>query len=140
VEGDRPVNERVVPIATQELIAVLPQFGPLNASTKALLVVKLLPPAARSLIRMSTAVQPAGVVNVYQTSYFVPVQEPLIPELVARYKVPDVATHVVFGVIEMGAKQSSDCCANENFEPIVKISSSMPVRAVVIGDMVSQGF
>lgn len=89
---------------------------------------------------MSTAVQPAGVVNVYHTSYFVPAQEPVMAELVALYKVPVEATQVLFGVIEMGAEQSSDCCAKENVEPIKKNNSSMPVRAVVIGDMVFQGF
>ena len=140
MDGVNPVKERVVPIATHELIEVVPQSGPLKASIKALLVVKLLPPAGTSLIRMSTAVQPAGVVNVYHTSYFVPAQEPVMAELVALNKVPVDAIQVLFGVIEMGAEQSSDCCANEDFEPIIKKNSSMPVRAVVIGDMVFQGF
>lgn len=89
---------------------------------------------------MSTAVQPAGVVNVYHTSYFVPEQAPVMAELVALYNVPVVFTQLLFGVMEMGAEQSSDCWADENFEPIIKSNSKMPVRAVVVGDMVSQGF
>jgi hypothetical protein len=129
-------------MATHELIEVVLQLGPLNASIKALAVVKLLPPAAISVMTISTAVQPAGVVKVYHRSYLVPVQAPVIPELVARYKVPDVVTHVVFGVSEAGAAQSSfDAgCANKNFEPIIDRKNRMPVRAAVIGDMVFQGF
>ena len=98
------------------------------------------PPAAISATSIFTEVQPEGVVNVYQTSYFVPAHEPAMPELVALYNVLDVVTQLLFGVSEMGAEQSSDCCANENFEPIIKRNNNMPVRAVVIGDMVFQGF
>jgi hypothetical protein len=130
----------VVPIAVHELIGVVPQLGPLNASINVLADVRLLPPAAISVTSIFTEVQPEGVVNVYQTSYFVPAHEPAMPELVALNNVLDVVTQLLFGVSEIGAEQSSDCCANENFEPIIKRNIKMPVRAVVIGDMVSQGF
>jgi hypothetical protein len=91
-----------------ELIEVVPQLGPLKASIKVLLVVKLLPPAAISAISIFTEVQPAGVVNVYHTSYLVLAHEPVIPELVALNRVPDVFIQVVAGVKRLGVKQSSD--------------------------------
>jgi hypothetical protein len=74
--------------------------------------VRLLPPAGISAISIFTEVQLAGVVNVYHTSYLVPVHEPAIPELVALYNVPDVLTQVVPGVRVVGVAQSSDCASN----------------------------
>lgn len=122
----------------QELIEVVPQLGPLKASIKVLLVVKLLPPAAISAISIFTEVQPAGVVNVYHTSYLVPAHEPAIPELVALNRVPDVVVQVALGVRRPGVKQSSDC-AKELFENRIKAINATVVRAE-IGDMVLQGF
>jgi hypothetical protein len=122
----------------QELIEVVPQFGPLKASIKVLLVVKLLPPAAISAISISTEVHPAGVVNVYHTSYLVPVHDPVIPELVALNRVPVVFTQVVPGVSDEGELQSSDC-ANKNFDIVIKQNVKMLVRAF-FSDMVLQGF
>ena len=139
VEAVKPVKVRVVPSDVQDPMVLVEQLAPLNASTKVLVPSILLPPAAISATSISTDVQPAGVVNVYHTSYLVPAHEPVIPELVARYKVPDVFTQVVPGVNEVGVAQSSDC-ANKNFEPKMNRKNNMPVRAVVIGDMVSQGF
>ena len=95
-------------MAVHELIDVVPQSGPLNASIKVLLAVRLLPPAATSAISIFTEVQLAGVVNVYHTSYLVPAHEPVIPELVALNKVPDVLTQVLPGVRVVGVAQSSD--------------------------------
>ena len=63
-----------------------------------------------------------------------------MPELVALYKVLDVVTQLVFGVSKKGAEQSSDCCANEGLKPKINRRIKMPVRAVVIGDMVFLGF
>ena len=122
----------------QELLEVVPQLGPSKASIKVLLVVKLLPPAAMSAISIFTEVQPAGVVNVYHTSYLVPAHEPAIPELVALNKVPEVFVQVVPGVRRLGVKQSSDW-ANVVFENKVKAINATVVR-VVVGDMVLQGF
>jgi len=80
-----------------------------------LAAVRLLPPAGISAISISTEVQLAGVVNVYHTSYLVPVHEPAIPELVALNKVLVVLTQVVPGVRVTGVAQSSDCvCASNN--------------------------
>jgi hypothetical protein len=129
----------VVPIAVHELIDVVPQLGPLNASINVLADVRLLPPAAISATSIFTEVQPEGVVNVYQTSYFVPAHEPAIPELVALYNVLDVVTQLLLGVSEMGAEQSSDCCANEIFENKITAINAVVVRAVS-GSMVFQGF
>ena len=126
-----------MPIAVHELIEVVPQLGPLKASIKVLPVVKLLPPAGISAISISTEVQPAGVVNVYHTSYLVPAHEPAIPELVALNKVPGVFTQLVPGVREVGVKQSSDC-ANEVLENKIKANNAAAV--LVIGSMVLQGF
>lgn len=122
----------------QELIEVVPQLGPLKASIKVLVVVKLLPPAAISAISIFTDVQPAGVVNVYHTSYLVPAHEPAMPELEALNSVPDVFVQVVPGVRRLGVKQSSDC-AKEVFENKIKAMNATVVR-VAIGDMVLQGF
>src|SRR6188474_1087561 len=99
----------------------------------------LLPPAGISAKLISTDVQPAGVVKVYHTSYLVPAQEPAIPELVALNKVPDVLTQVVLGVRDVGVAQLSNC-AKEIVDNKIKANTSAPVRAVVIGDMVFQGF
>ena len=99
----------------------------------------LLPPAGMSATSMLTDVQPAGVANVYQTSYLVPAQEPAIPELVALNKVPDVLTQVVLGVSDVGVAQLSNC-AKEIVDNKSKTNNSVPVRAVVVGDMVLQGF
>ena len=121
------------------LTEVVPQLGPLKTSIKVVVILKLLPPAAISSIRMSTELHPAGVVKVYHTSYLVPVQEPVIPELVALNRVPDVFAQVVAGVNDVGVAQSSDW-ANKILELRMNRKNSMPVRAVVIGDMVSQGF
>ena len=99
--------------------------------------VKLFPPALIGVTSILTELQPAGVVNVYQTSYLVPAHEPAIPELVALNKVPDVFTQLVFGVSDVGVEQSSDC-ADEIFENKIKAINAVVVR--VIGDMVLQGF
>ena len=82
--------------------------------------------------------QPAGVVNEYHTSYLVPAHDPVIPELVALNKVPDVFTQLVPGVRDDGVEQSSDC-ANEIFENKIKAINAVVVRAVS-GSMVFQGF
>lgn len=132
------MRESVVPIAVHELIEVVPQLGPLKASINVLLVVKLLPPAAISVISILTAVQPAGVVKIYQTSYMVPAHEPAIPELVARYSVPEVLAQVVPGVKVVGAEQSSDC-ANEMVENKIRVNKPKVVRAVD-DNMVFPGF
>lgn len=139
VEGAKPVNVNVVPMGVQVPTGVVEQFAPLNASINVLVASILLPPAAISATSISTDVQPAGVVNVYHTSYLVPAQEPVIPELVALNRVPDVFTQVVAGVNEVGVAQSSDW-ANKILELRMNRKNSMPVRAVVVGDMVSQGF
>ena len=100
----------------------------------------LLPPAATSAASMLTDVQPAGVAKVYQTSYLVPAQDPVIPELVALNKEACVVTQVVFGVRDVGVEQLSNC-AKEIVDNKIKANSTVPVRAVlVIGDMVLQGF
>jgi hypothetical protein len=122
----------------QELIEVVPQLGPLKASIKVLVVVKLLPPAAISAISILTEAQPAGVVNVYHTSYLIPAHEPVIAELVALNRVPDVFVQLVPGVRRLGVKQSSDW-ANETLENKIKAINATVVRAVV-GSMVFQGF
>ena len=124
----------VVPIGVHELIDEVPQLGPLNTSIKVLLAVRLFPPADIAAISISTEVHPAGVVNVYHTSYLVPVHDPVIPELVALYKVPVVFTQVVPGVSDEGELQSSDC-ANKIFDIVIKQSVKMLVRAFV-SDMV----
>jgi hypothetical protein len=111
-----------VPIAVHELIEVVPQLGPLKTSIKVLLVVKLLPPAGISAISILTELTFAGVVNIYQTSYFVPAHEPAIAELVALNKVPDVFTQPVPGVSVVGNEQSSDC-ANKLKETKIKKSN-----------------
>jgi len=100
--------------------------------------VRLLPPAAISAISIFTDVQLAGVVNVYHTSYLVPAHEPVIPELVALNKVPDVFTQVVPGVRVTGVAQSSDCCASNNL--VSKMNTNdRRVRAVACG-MALKGF
>jgi len=121
-------------------MVVVEQLAPLNASIKVLVPSILLPPAAISATSMLTDEQPAGVVNVYHTSYLVPAQDPAIPELVALNKVPDVFTQVVLGVRDVGVAQSSNC-AKEIVDNKIQMNTSVPVRAiVVIGDMVLQGF
>ena len=87
---------------------------------------------------MATDVHPAGVVNVYHTSYLVPAHDPAIPELVALNKVPVVFTQVVPGVSGEGELQSSDC-ANKNFDIVIKQIVKMLVRAFD-SDMVFLGF
>ena len=126
-----------MPIGVHELIDVVPQLGPLNASIYVLSEVRLLPPAGISAISMFTEVQLAGVVNVYHTSYLVPVHEPVIPELVALNKVPDVLTQVVPGVSVVGVAQSSDCASN-NLASKTK-ANDRTVRAVASG-MALKGF
>lgn len=128
----------MVPIAVHELIEVVPQLGPLNASIKVLVASMLLPPAAMSATFILTDVQPAGVVKVYHTSYLVPAQAPAIPELVALNNVPDTFVQVEFGVSEVGVLQSSDCAFNM-FDKIIKQIVKMLVRALV-SDMVFLGF
>ena len=135
----RPVKGRGAPNAVQEPMVVVEQLAPLNASIKVFVPSMLLPPAAISATSIETDVHPAGVANEYQTSYFVPAHEPAMPELVALNRVPDVFTQVVAGVNGVGVAQSSDW-ATKNFEPKMNRKNNMPVRAVVIGDMVSQGF
>jgi hypothetical protein len=93
--------------------------------------VRLLPPAGISFISISTEVQLAGVVNMYQTSYLVPVHEPVIPEFVALNSVLVVLTHVVLGVRVTGVAQSSDCvCASKNLANKTKANNNRTVRAV----------
>jgi len=100
----------------------------------------LLPPAATSATSILTDVQPAGVVNVYQTSYLIPAHDPAIPELVALNKEACVVMQVVFGVRDVGDAQSSNC-AKEVADNKIKANSTVPVRAaLVIGDMVLLGF
>jgi hypothetical protein len=113
----------------QELIEVVPQLGPSNASMNVLLAVRLLPPAAISAMSIFTDVQPLGVVNVYHTSYFVPAHDPAMPELVALYRVPDEFTQLVPGVRDVGVEQSSDC-AHKNCETEIEINNRKAVRAV----------
>ena len=120
----------VVPIGVHELIDVVPQLRSLNTSIKVLLAVKLFPPAYTEAISISIELHPAGVVNVYHTSYLVPVQDPFIPEIVALNKVPYVFTQVVPGVSAEGELQSSDC-ANKNFDNVIKQIVKMLVRAFV---------
>jgi hypothetical protein len=128
----------VVPIAVHELFDVVPQLGPSKTSMKVLAAVRLFPPADMAAISISTEVQPAGVVNVYHTSYIVPAQEPAIPELVALNNVPDVFEQLVPGVRVVGVEQSSDC-ANKSFETIVKMNTNVVIRAVAC-NMVLKGF
>lgn len=128
----------VVPIGVHELTDVVPQLRSLNTSIKVLLTVKLFPPADTAAISISIELHPAGVVNVYHTSYLVPVQDPVIPELVALNKVPYVFTQVDPGVSDEGELQSSDC-ANKNFDNVIKQIVKMLVRAFV-SDMVFLGF
>ena len=122
-------------------MGVVEQLRPLNASIKVFVASMLLPPAAISATSISTDVHPAGVTNVYHTSYLVPAHEPAIPELVALNKVLDVFTQVVLGVRDVGVEQSSNC-ANEIVDNKIKTKSNVPVRAVivVIGGMVLLGF
>jgi hypothetical protein len=82
-------------------------LAPLNACTKVFVPSILLPPAAISVTSILTDVQPAGVVKLYHTSYVVP-QVLGIPELVARYRVPEVLLQVVAGVRGVGLAQLSD--------------------------------
>jgi hypothetical protein len=119
------------------LIDVVPQLGPLNASIYVFAEVRLLPPAGISAISMFTAVQLAGVVNVYHTSYLVPVHEPVIAELVALNKVPDVLTQEVPGVSVVGVAQSSDCASNNLVNRMN--ANDRTVRAVACG-MAFKGF
>lgn len=139
MEPVKPVSVNVVPIGVHVLMEVVPQLGPLNASIYVLVASILLPPAAIAATSIFTDVQPAGVVNVYHTSYLVPAQPPLIPELVALNRLPAVFTHVEPGVRDVGAAQSSDW-ADKNFEPRINNKNRMPVRAVVIGDIGFSGF
>jgi hypothetical protein len=89
-------------------MGVVEQFTPVKASIKVLLASILLPPAAISATSMFTDVQPEGVLNEYHTSYLVPAQDPVIPELVALNKVPEVFTQELPGVRDVGELQSSD--------------------------------
>ena len=131
MEGLNPVKVSVVPMGVQVLIDVAPQLGPLNASIYVLSEVRLLPPAGISAISIFTDVQLAGVVNVYHTSYLVPVHEPAIPELVALYNVLVVLAQVVPGVRVTGVAQSSDCvCASNNLVRKTNANNRTVVRAV----------
>ena len=78
----------IVPIGVHALNDDVPQLVPANSSMKVLVAVKLFPPADIEAISMSIELHPAGVVNVYHTSYLVPAQAPVIPELVALYREP----------------------------------------------------
>jgi len=129
---------KVVPIGVHALSDVVPQLVPLKTSMNVLVASRLLPPADIAAISMLMELQPAGVVNVYHTSYLVPAQAPVIPELVALYKVPDVFTQEEPGVRVEGELQSSDCAAI-SFDKVKKQIVKMLVRAFV-SDMVFQGF
>jgi|SRR5688572_33039928 len=121
-------------------MGVVEQLRPLNASIKVLVASILLPPAATSATSMLTDEQPAGVLNVNQTSYLVPAHDPAIPELVALNKEACVVTQVVFGVRDVGFAQLSNW-AKVIVDNKIKAKSSVPVRAVVVnGGMVLLGF